>query len=45
MDEKSRVLGSNSHLVAETVGGIIRQIADISPTLLRPAPSAMAGED
>jgi N-formylglutamate amidohydrolase len=45
MDEQSRALGPNSHLVTETVAGIIRQIADLSPSLLRPAPSAMAGED
>jgi N-formylglutamate amidohydrolase len=45
MNEATRVLAPNSAVVTSAVTAIIQQIADLSPALLRPAPSAMAGED
>ena len=45
MDEKSRALLPQSHLVTDTMIAIVRQIETLAPALLRPTPSAMAGED
>jgi N-formylglutamate amidohydrolase len=45
MDETTRALQPESRIVTETVRAIIGEIKRLSPTLLRPSPEAMAGED
>lgn len=45
MNEKTRALKPEKQLVTETVAKIIRDLGALEPSMLRPAPSALAGED
>ena len=45
MNESSRALLPESSLVTETVTAIIEHVAALAPAMMRPLPSAMAGED
>jgi N-formylglutamate amidohydrolase len=45
MDERTRALKPESHLVTDGITAAIEQLEMIDPALLRPAPAALAGED
>jgi N-formylglutamate amidohydrolase len=45
MNEQTRELKPEKRLVSETVTGIIQELGLLDPSLLRPAPTALAGED
>ncbi len=45
MDERTRALKPEKTRVTETMTAIVQEIGAIDPSLLRPAPTALAGED
>ena len=45
MDEKTRKLKPEKHIVTDALSGIVKELRLLDPASLRPAPAAMAGED